>query len=161
MDVRRFLAWSDALHARWWDQLAKLPADLLAAKVDASFLTPLGILTHMGNIEMAWMDAVEGQPPQWARHSTKKWSELQPVRAYAAEARARTHALVDGLDEAAMRRPCPLEAGVFARPSLTVEEVLFTILTHECHHRGELLAVLWQKDVEPPVSDYPRYDVPL
>jgi uncharacterized damage-inducible protein DinB len=161
MDVRRFLAYSDALSARWWDDLAKLPPDALAKTVDFSFLTPVGILTHMANVENAWVDVIERKEPQWARHSTKTWTELAPVRAYAQEARARTHAVVDALsdaDLASMRGPVK---GNFARDTLSVEEVLFTICTHEQIHRGELLAALWVQNVTPPVSDYPAYLTPL
>lgn len=161
MDVRALLRFSDALHRRWAEGLAKLPPEALTKVVDFSFLTPLGILTHNANVEMAWMDVVEGKPPQWARHSTKKFGTLAEVQAYAQEARARTHALVDRLDAAGLARVCGPVAGPFARPTLTVEEILFTVCTHEHVHRGELHAALWMQNVEPPVSDYPAYLTPL
>lgn len=161
MDVRRFLAFSDALQERWWADLEKVPLEALTKTVDMTFLTPLGILTHMGNVEMAWMDVVEGQPPQWARNSTKKWSELAPVREYAREARARTHRIVDGLDDAGLARTCGPVEGPFARKEFTVEEILFTMLTHEHVHRGEVLGALWQQNVAPPPADYPAYGTPL
>jgi uncharacterized damage-inducible protein DinB len=156
------LAYSDALSARWWDDLARVPPETLRKAVDFSFLTPLGILTHMANVENAWLDVVEGAQPRWARHSTKEWSVLAPVRAYAQEARRRTHALVDGLDDAGLQRACgPVEAANFAKPTLTVEEIVFTVCTHEHIHRGEVLAALWHQDVQPPVADYPAYATPL
>ena len=157
MDVRSLLAYSDALSRRWWDDLAKVPQESLAKPVDFSFLTPLGILTHMGNVENAWMDVVEGQAPQWARHSTKKFTDLASVRAYAEEARARTHRLMDGLDAAGLARVCGPVEGPFARPTLTVEEIVFTVFTHEHIHRGEVLAALWHQNVQPPPADYPAY----
>lgn len=161
MDVRSLLAYSDALSRRWWDDLAKVPPETLVKPVDFSFLTALGILTHMANVENAWMDVVEGVEPQWARHSTKRFSDLAGVRAYAEEARARTHRLVDGLDTAGLQRACGPVAGPFARPTLTVEEVLFTVFTHEHVHRGEVLAALWHQNVPPPPADYPTYLTPL
>ena len=39
----------------------------------------------------------------------------------------------------------------------TVEEYLFTFMIHEVYHKGEVLAVLWQGDHEPPPVDYWRY----
>lgn len=161
MDVRSFLAFQDAVAARWWDGLATLPPEALQKQVDFTFLTPLGILTHMANVEMAWVDVIEGAEPQWARHSTKKWNDLAPVRAYAQEARARTHRAVDGLDAAGLQRLCAPVKGNFAKPAFTVEEVLFTLCTHEHIHRGEVLAALWSQNLEPPVADYPAYATPL
>ncbi len=161
MDVRHFLAFSDALSERWWRDLEKVPAEALAKSVDMTFLTPLGILTHMANVEHAWMDVVEGHAPQWARRSTKTWSELAPVRDHAREARARTHRLVDGLDDAGLRRACGPVEGPFARKEFTVEEIVFTVCTHEHVHRGEVLGALWQQNVAPPVADYPAYATPI
>lgn len=161
MDVRRLLAYSDALSERWWQDLEKAPPEALAKVVDFTFLTPLGILTHMANVENAWVDVIRGEAPQWARHSTKKWSELAPVREYAREARARTHATVDALTDAEMQRACGPVEGKFAKPTFTVEEIVFTIATHEHIHRGEVLAALWNQNVEPPPADYPRYATPL
>lgn len=161
MDVRDLLRYNDALAARWWADLERLDEKVLAAPVDLSFLTPLGILTHMANVEQAWMDVVEGREPRWARHSTKSWDTLAPVRAYAEEARARTHALVDGLDAEGLARLCGPVEGPFARPHLTVEEILFTVCTHEHIHRGEVLGALWHQGVAPPPADYPTYLTPL
>lgn len=161
MDVRSFLAFNDAVAARWWDGLAKVPQEALQKQVDFSFLTPLGILTHMANVEMAWVDVIEGAEPQWARNSTRKWTELAPVRAYAEEARARTHRVVGALDAQGLQRACTPLKGSFAKPAFTVEEIVFTICTHEHIHRGEVLAALWSQNVEPPVADYPAYGVPL
>ncbi|HVL48176.1 MAG TPA: DinB family protein [Candidatus Thermoplasmatota archaeon] len=160
IDVRRMLAWSDEMHAEWKKGLLAMAPDMLAAEVNASFLTPVGILTHMANVENAWIDVVEGAAPQWARHSTKKWTTLEPVLAYVEETRARTHRVVDGLADKDLERPCAVP-GPFKKPAYTIEEILFTIVTHECFHRGELLAVFWQKDVTPPVCDYPQYATPL
>ncbi len=161
MDVRSLLTYNDALAERWWADLEKVPAEALAKKVDFTFLTPLGILTHMANVEMAWMDVIEGGAPQWARHSTKAFSELAPVRDYAREARGRTHKLVDGLDAEGLQRKCGPVEGPFVRPDFTVEEILFTITTHEHIHRGEVLAALWNQDIRPPPADYPVYMTPL
>ncbi|MFQ5986645.1 MAG: DinB family protein [Thermoplasmata archaeon] len=38
-----------------------------------------------------------------------------------------------------------------------MEEYLFTFMIHEIYHKGEVLAVLWQGDHEPPPVDYWRY----
>ncbi|MGH7332077.1 MAG: DinB family protein, partial [Candidatus Rokuibacteriota bacterium] len=152
---------SDAMNDKWWPALGKAPTDFLTAKVDFSFMTPLGLLTHIANIENGWMDVVEDSKANWARHSTKEWTELAPVEAYTKEARARTHRLVDVLDDAGLQRACPVEPGVFAKDAFTVEELLFTVFTHEQWHRGELLAALWSRNIEPPPLDWPRYATAL
>ena len=31
-----------------------------------------------------------------------------------------------------------------------VSDVLLDVITEELHHRGEIIAILWQKDIQPP-----------
>lgn len=35
-----------------------------------------------------------------------------------------------------------------------VRETLYHVIGHELQHRGELDALLWQMDVEPPITDF-------
>ncbi|HVL88039.1 MAG TPA: DinB family protein [Candidatus Thermoplasmatota archaeon] len=166
MDVRRFLAFSDSISERWWDSLARVPAEALRANVDFSYFTPLGILTHVANVEMAWADVIAGEPPEWERHKPTEFTGLGAVRSFARQARARTHGLVASLDDAGLLRLCgpvdPTHAESRpARSHYTVEEILFHILTHEHLHRGEVLASLWHQNVEPPPSNYVDYGTKL
>ena len=39
--------------------------------------------------------------------------------------------------------------------TLTAEDILVHVFEEEVHHRGELIALLWQIGVEPPVIGYP------
>ena len=41
--------------------------------------------------------------------------------------------------------------------SLTVEDMLIELFQEETHHRGELIALLWQIDVNPPHLGWSRY----
>lgn len=161
IDARSMLRWSDELHETWWRDLEALDEELLAENREASFRSILGILTHMANVENAWMDVVEGHDPDWARHSTRTWSTLEPVRGYMEKTRQRTWSIVGDLPDEELTGQEHPAGGPFAKEAFTAEEVLFTIVTHECFHRGEVLALLWQRDIEPPVCDYPAYATPL
>ncbi|MBI4392685.1 MAG: DinB family protein [Euryarchaeota archaeon] len=161
ISVHRMLAFSDALQDKWWPAMRAAPAELLVSPVDFSFMTPLGIMTHIANIENYYNDALEGEKMMVARHSTKEWGELVPVEAYWRAARSRTHKNVDGLSETDLLRQIPIEVEGFAKKDFTVQDLVFTIFTHEQWHRGEVLAAFWSKNVEPPKVDYPRYATPL
>ena len=38
-----------------------------------------------------------------------------------------------------------------------VEDVLMHLVEEEIHHRGELLCIFWQHDIEPPYTSYTAY----
>jgi uncharacterized damage-inducible protein DinB len=160
IDSRRMLEWSDGVHESWWSELEDVDPSFLAENREASFHSVLGLLTHVGNVESAWMDVLEGDEPDWARHSTKKWEKLPPVRDYVERARERTWGLVEDLSQEELEAEVPVPPH-FARDAYTVDELLFTVVSHECFHRGEVLALFWQEDTEPPTCDYPHYGTPL
>jgi uncharacterized damage-inducible protein DinB len=159
LSALKMLDWSDAVHAAWTERLRKTDPALLRANFEVSFNTPLGVLTHLANVENGYVDVVEGLPQNWRRHSTKEFTDLEPVLAYARETRSRTRAVLARLGEGALGKSFPVDFA--ANKAMTLEEILFTIVTHEQAHRGEILACFWQKDIEPPVVDYPRYGTPL
>lgn len=156
IDAKKLLDWSDAVHARWAEWLRKADPEILRTNFEVSFLTPLGVLTHMSNVENGYMDIVEGVEEKWARHSTKKFTDLEPVLAYAKETRDRTRRLVATTDSAKRFNVAFAEGG-----ALSLEQILFTLVTHEQAHRGEILAICWQRNIEPAKVDYPVYATPL
>lgn len=163
LSVHQLLAFSDDLNERWFPGLREVPLEVLDHNFEFSFRSPLGILTHMGNVEHQWMNVVEGKDPDWRHppHSTKQFHELEPVLAFLEATRERTHDLVDDLDEEALARECPVEPGVFKKDAFTVEELVWIVFTHEQWHRGELIAALWSKDITPPELDWHRYATPI
>ncbi len=52
------------------------------------------------------------------------------------------------------RYPAPKPAGYSREIDITVRDTLLHLLEEEIQHRGELNALLWQIDVEPPVLDW-------
>lgn len=57
------LAVSDDIDDRWFPWLREREAKLSNANVECSSCTPLGVLTHIGNVEAVRCDVVEGEQP--------------------------------------------------------------------------------------------------
>ncbi|MDX1611417.1 MAG: DinB family protein, partial [Candidatus Thermoplasmatota archaeon] len=129
-----------------------------------SFRSPLGILTHIGNVEHTWCGVIDGGQPDWRNppYSTKELHTVEPVISFLEETRARTHELVDHLSEKELQRAIQLEdASWLVKDELTIEELLWIVFTHEQWHRGELIAAFWSQDIEPPRLDWHQYDTPV
>lgn len=164
ISVHQMLAFSDDMNERWFPWLRDQDPKLLDANVECSFYTPIGVLTHIGNVEATWMDVVEGDQPDWRNppHSTKEFSEIEPVLDFLEETRERTHDLVDDLSEEDLQATRTLEDDSYLeKGELTIEELLWIVFTHEQWHRGELLAAFWSRDVEPPRVDWHQYATPV
>lgn len=164
ISVHQMLAFSDDINERWFPWLREQETELLDRNFEFSFYSPLGILTHIGNVEATWMDLIEGKQPDWRNppYSTKELHTVEPVIAFLQETRERTHELIDGLSEKELQRTAQLEdASWLVKEELTLEELVWIVFTHEQWHRGELIAAFWSRDVEPPRLDWHQYGTPV
>ncbi len=164
ISVHQMIAFSDAMNERWFPWLDEQDPELLDRDLKFSFYSPIGILTHIGNVEATWIGFIEGEPLDWRNppHSTKEFSKIDPVVAFLKETRERTHEIIDGFSEKELQRALELEdASWLVNDQLTVEELVWIVFTHEQWHRGELLAAFWSQGVEPPRVDWHQYDVPI
>ena len=163
VSVHQMLAFSDDVNERWFPWLRDQAAELLDHNFEFSFRSPLGILTHIGNVENGWMNVVDGGDPDWRHppHSTKEFHEAAPVLAYLEETRARTHELVDDLDDEGLKEQRSVDPAGLKKGTYTIEELLWIVFTHEQWHRGELIAAFWSRDIEPPRLDWHQYLSPV
>ena len=159
--IRRWYLYNRVARQGYFETLAKLPPDELKKDRGASFPTMLDILGHsIGGIE-TWivrMSAVNGEP---FKVDVPEPQTLEDVRAYSK--------VIDGLvDEFFGRlRDQDLDR-TFLVPKLppwwdedfttSFRGTLLHIIEHELQHRGELNALLWQIDVEPPILDWDEFE---
>lgn len=164
VSVHQMIAFSDAINERWFSWLREQETELLDRNFEFSFRSPLGILTHIGNVEHTWMRLVDGEQPDWRNppYSTKELHSVEPVISFLEETREATHDLVDDLDEKALGRTVTLEdASWLVKEELTIEELVWIVFTHEQWHRGELIAAFWSQDIQPPRLDWHQYGTPV
>jgi uncharacterized damage-inducible protein DinB len=49
------------------------------------------------------------------------------------------------------------KGGPWDKKRYRIEDVLILLVEEEIHHRGELLCIYWQHDIEPPFTSYLTY----
>ncbi len=155
--IRNWCRYNRDARQGYFEVLAKLPPAELARDRGASFPTLLDILGHsIGGIQ-TWlfrMSAVNGKEFEL---DIPEPQTLEDVRQYGAR--------IDGFVDEFLAR---LTEGDLDRTYLvpklppwwdddfttTFRATLLHVIEHELQHRGELNALLWQIDVEPPIRDW-------
>ncbi len=146
----------------YFETLSKLPPAELARDRGASFPTLLDILGHsMGGIE-TWilrMSAVNGE--RFPDYTGPEPQNLDDLRKYQAWVEQIVDQFFARLQDKDLDR-------TFLVPKLppwwdedfttSFRGTLLHIIEHELQHRGELNALLWQIDVDPPVMDWDEYE---
>lgn len=160
--VRDWFGYNAAARQRYIDVLAKLPRAELLRDRGASFPTMLDILTHsMGGTE-TWivrMSALNGE--KFSDYDGPEEMTMDDVRQYDRVLQDQVRTFFARLTEADLDR-------TYRVPKLppwwdedfttSVRSTLLHVIEHELQHRGELNALLWQIDVEPPIMDWDEFE---
>jgi uncharacterized damage-inducible protein DinB len=160
--LAKWYAFNTAARHGYFDTLSKLPPEELTRDRGASFPTLLDILGHsMGGTE-TWivrMSALTGEA--FAPYEGPEPVSLDDLRKYQRATEEQVDRFFSRLSDKDLDR-------TFLVPKLPpwwdedftagVRGTLLHVIEHELQHRGELNALLWQIDVEPPILDWEGFE---
>jgi len=151
MDSRNLLEYGQSLRNRYLEQLAKLPWEEVVKSRGASFDSLQNIFLHTVDAEDRLVNyVIADRTKDWVSRSPEEFHDMDSLRKRAGEVESKTEAYL------AKMTPAELERKVeFSRPGtppmlVRVEDILIHAALENIHHFGELIALLWQMDVEPP-----------
>ncbi|MFQ5907732.1 MAG: DinB family protein [Thermoplasmata archaeon] len=138
------------------ERLAELPEEF-EKNAEISFYSIRDTLFHVIRTEDFWVNGFLTDQGRLVRRKEKEELEsaLDLERLWDGVS-DRTEAFIQSLTTADLQQVRERQLGD-TTVRKTVEEYLFTFMIHEVYHKGEVLAVLWQGDNEPPPVDYWRY----
>ena len=159
--IRSWYDYNRVARQAYFDTLAKLPPAELARDRGASWPTLLDILGHsIGGIE-TWivrMSAVNGE--RFKTDDLREPQNLEELRAY-------SHVIDGFVDEFFGRLKNEDLDRTFLVPKMppwwdedfttSFRSTLLHVIEHELQHRGELNALLWQIDVDPPILNWDEF----
>lgn len=119
---------------------------------EASFYSMKDILLHMIDNEdwiVNWV--IHNKSQEYKREKEfAAYADMSQILSHLNEVEGKTKKYLSGADEAELKRRINfvLRSGkVF---DLSVEEALFQSFTEQLYHLGEIIALLWQDNIEPP-----------
>jgi uncharacterized damage-inducible protein DinB len=158
-EVDGFREWAEYnIHARegYLAVFAKLTPEELARDRGASYPSLLQIQSHL--LGALWWWLMNASPPPGLAEPADIGDppSLEEVQRLEREVDASVREFYHRLTEKDLDRtyPAPKPAGYSKEIEITVRDTLRHLLEEEIQHRGELNALLWQIDVEPPVLDW-------
>jgi uncharacterized damage-inducible protein DinB len=145
------MEYSHVLRNRYLEQLATLTWEEVVKSRGASFDSSRNILLHTLDAEDRMVNyVIPGRVKDWVSRSPDDFRDIASVRKRVKEVESKTNVYV------AKMTPAELERKVeYLRPGMPplavrVEDILIHVALENVHHFGELIALLWQIDVEPP-----------
>lgn len=149
VDIRNLLKYNESVRHAYFESLAKLSWKEFTKNREASFHSMRNIFVHtLGSIDY-WLDFLQKQNLR----SSRKFDEYKTfgeVEAYMKQVEKRVKEYLDSLPSKRLQKTYIVTGEAHKKARITAEDVLIHVFEEEVHHRGELIALLWQIGVDPP-----------
>ena len=150
VDVKRLLEYNREIRHRYFDTLARLPWEELTKNREASWHSLKNIFIHtLGAIEH-WLDILENKKKP-KRRGFDEYTNIEDIRQYMQGVEDRLHRYLDCLSQSELEKKFTMKNDEGKDVEPTAEDILIHVFEEEVHHRGELIGLLWQMDIEPPL----------
>lgn len=151
MDVKSLFEYSQALRNRYLEQIAKLPWEEIVKSRGASFDSLRNIFLHTVDAEDRLVNyVIPGRTKEWIQRNPDEFRDLDSIRKRAKEVESRAEAYVSKVSPSELERKVEMPRSGMPTVTVRVEDILVHSALENIHHFGELIALLWQINVEPP-----------
>jgi uncharacterized damage-inducible protein DinB len=149
--VQELYQYSSRVRRSFAKKLAELPWEEVEKNKEASYYSLKNILLHMIDNEdwiVNWV--IHDRSAEYTRRKSAEYTEMQMVLSHLDDVENRTRSYLETADEKELARRVKFVLSSGQSFDLSVEECLLQSFTEQLYHIGELIALLWQQNVEPP-----------
>jgi uncharacterized damage-inducible protein DinB len=161
MDSKKFVDYTHVLRNRYMEQLATLPWEEMVKSRGASFDSLRNIFLHTLDAEDMMINYIipgrEAGPHRLWSRSPEEFHDIASIRKRVQEVESKTKAYVATITPTELERKVEYSRKGMPATPVRVEDVLIHLALENIHHFGELIALLWQIDVEPPHMGWIAY----
>jgi uncharacterized damage-inducible protein DinB len=148
--IKELHQYSSTVRRAFLEKLGSLTWETVTKNREASYYSMKDIMLHMiDNEDMVLRGQVLKVPDYKRARDWEDYTNMQMIREHLEEVEERTKAYLENADgdELARRVVFTVRSGSF---DLSAEECLIQSFTEQLYHMGELIALLWQENIEPP-----------
>ncbi|HLF06436.1 MAG TPA: DinB family protein [Thermoplasmata archaeon] len=157
MDPRDLVRWNHAVRLRFARFFETVPWEVLSEDRGASNGSISSIFMHGTNMEDWWLNYVL-RKREWDGPKFDGFKDARSMRERVEGVNTMTERFLAKLKPSDLERPADLSSlGADAPKALRLADLLVETVTEDTHHRGEILAMLWMRDIEPPDVSFLEY----
>jgi uncharacterized damage-inducible protein DinB len=159
-DAQRIIAYQSWSRAKYLDLYDRLPWEVLTRNREATYGSIRNVHLHILLGYAWWLVNVFGRRslepllPQFEEKNFGRVTSAQQLRKLDRRVDRELQIVGRTLTEARLRRKHDLGSNGGKRWIFTEREAIWHVLEEDYLHRGEILCMLWQDDIEPPYTGY-------
>ena len=149
VDVKRLLEYNEEVRHRYFNTLADLPWEEMVKNREASHHSLRNTFVHTLNAINYWLDFLLNEK-QYIHREYTEYENIEDIKRYMEHVEMRMRKYLTSIILEDYGRIIRITNDTDESTPISVEDVLVHVFEEEVHHRGELIALLWQMGVEPP-----------
>lgn len=156
-DFRQLFAYNHKVRSGYIEMLREtLTWEDLVKNRETAWLSIRNTLLHIIWAEDSWINySIAGLEDPRRPFPFNDYQNWDSVTEYNGQVVAKVDEYLSGLGEPELGRKVSRVNNDGVRRTIAVRDVLIHVFTEELHHRGEIIAMLWQMDVQPPDMGWP------
>jgi uncharacterized damage-inducible protein DinB len=157
MKTLKLMEYSQYLRHKYLETLSKLPWEEVVKDRGASFPSLRDIYLHIVFVADAYINyALQGNP-NYPGVNYNEYDSIEKMQQYLEAVESKANAYLSKVTPEELARNVERKQRDGSAILIPVEDMLLDFFQEETHHRGELLALLWQMDVAPPHMGYIQF----
>jgi len=153
VDVKELLEYNKQVRQRYLQALASIPWEELIRNREASFNSIRNIFIHTLKAIDHWLDVLLNEQNYKAKQY-EEYKSLEEICEYKDHVEGRMQNYLDNSLSGALFKKYVVRNDLGKEEEVTAEDILIHLFEEEVHHRGELIALLWQMNIEPPLMGW-------
>ena len=153
VDISELLKYNQRVRRKYFECLTKLSWDEFTKNREASFHSIRNIFIHTLNAVDYWLSFLQKEDFK-PRRKFDEYETFQDVKEYMEHVEKRTSNYLQTLSSTKLNETYSATDDDGKPVEVTAEDVLIHVFEEEVHHRGELIALLWQMNIEPPMMSW-------
>jgi uncharacterized damage-inducible protein DinB len=157
MHTLKLLEYSQFLRHKYLETLSQLPWEEVIKDRGASFPSLRDIYVHIVFVVDAYINYILQGNPNYPGVNFSEYDSIGKITKYLEEVEAKASVYLGKLTPEDLARNIERKQKDGSTFPVPVEDILLDLFQEETHHRGELIALLWQMDVTPPHKSFIYY----
>jgi len=148
-DFRRIFSYNRLVLHSFFETLNKLPAETVSKNLEASHNSMKNTFTHILTVYDGWLNHARKGEPSGVPDSEldEAYQSMEAMGRYMKHVETGVDALLQELDDQMQALPVKVE---WMEREHSLADALMQVTIEQAHHLGEIIALLWQHNVEPP-----------
>jgi uncharacterized damage-inducible protein DinB len=138
--------------------MAEIPWQTVVESSGASFDSIRDIFIHSLQAEHLWIRRLSGKSIEGIYNAPfTQYTDCKSIQEYADKVEAETNDYLGTLTDEKLQSNFEFKGRDGNTYKNKIEDILMHVVEEEIHHRGEILCIYWQHDIQPPYTSYTAY----